>query len=159
MWMADGTKLSGKYGTWNGHEYELRSTDPMRGLIYLVQEGGESPGPEWKRHDYGERFPGPAVAYTLGVPPEDVTDIHAVTATGELRPWLVMEIHAEDTEGNLAVVVGNDFSAEQRMDLVEDHGFHTFHNEPVQRSAVFGWLPASMIHNIKSKVRWRKGAN
>lgn len=150
-------KLSGKYGTWRGREFELLQTSPIDGLMILVQQGGESPGAEWERHEHGERFPQPRVSYTLGVPPEEVTNVHAVTATGELKSGLEVEIVAEDAEGKFEVVVGDEVPTERKWDLVEDHGFHTFHNEPVERSGVYGWLPAEMIHGLKSQVHWRKG--
>lgn len=159
MWTCDGIKLSGDYGTWNGREYELRSSSPIRGLIYLVQEGGDSPGPEWTAHEQPNRFPRPAVAYTLGVPPDEVTNIHAIRATGEFKPGRRVKILAEDAEGKVAVVAGDDFATEEKWDLIEDHGFHTFHNEPVERSGVFGWLPTAKVNNITSEIYWRKEAN
>ena len=159
MWMRDGTKLSGKYGTWRGREYELRSTSPIRGLIYLVQEGGETPGPEWTNHEQPNDFPRPSIAYTLGVPPDEVTNIHAVQAAGELGPGREVEIVGEDSDGNLAVVADRGFWAEEKWDLVEDQGFHTFHNEPVERSGVFGWLPAEAVNDIASEIYWRKDAS
>lgn len=160
MWTADGTKLSGDYGMWKGREYELRSTSPIRGLIYLVQEGGERPGPEWKTHEQPNEFPRPSIAYTLGVPPDEVTDVHAVRASGELRPGHVVKVLAEDAHGNLAVVAGTGFSAEAKMDLLKEHGFHPFaKDEPVVRQPVFGWLPADMVLNVRSEVYWRKNAS
>ena len=160
MWTTDGTKLSGKYGTWKGHEYELRSTSPIRGFIYLVQEGGENPGPDWITHQQPRDFARPPIAYTLCVPPGEVTDLHAVRATGELRPVREVEIVGEDADGNLAVVADGGFWTEEKMDLMEEHGFRQFNKqEPIGRQGVFGWLPAGMLHNIKSEVYWRKDAN
>ena len=90
---------------------------------------------------------------------DNVTNIHAVLATGEIRPGKEVEIVGEDADGNLALVADRGFWTEEKMDLMEQHGFQTFiESEPVSRQGVFGWLPAEMVHDIKSVVRWRKDA-
>lgn len=161
MWRTDGTKLSGDYGTWGGQEFELRGTDPNDdGTLTLVKSGGDAPGPGWRTHDHKNQFPGPRFSHTRRVSAGEVSDVHAVRASGELRPGREVEIVGENAEGNLAVVAGTGFSAEAKMDLVEEYGFHPFSDdEPVGRQPVFGWLPAEMVHNIKSVVRWRKDAS
>ena len=160
MWRTDGTKLSGDYGTWGGQEFELRGTDPNDdGTLTLVKKGGNAPGPGWRTHDHKSQFPGPRFSHTRRVPAEEVTNIHAVRATGEFKPGLQMKILAEDSEGKVAVVAGDDFATEEKWDLIEDYGFHTFHNEPVERSGVFGWLSAEKINNVTSEIYWRKDTN
>ena len=160
MWGTGGKKLSGKYGTWEGNEYELRRTTPNDdGTLTLVISGGDAPGPNWRTHDHRNQFPGPRFSHTRRVPADDVTNVHAVLATGELSPGREVEIVGEDADGNVAVVAGAEFSAEAKMDLIEQHGFHPFsESEPVSRQGVYGWLPADRVHNIKSAVRWRKDA-
>ena len=91
---------------------------------------------------------------------DNVTNIHAVLATGELRPGKEVEIVGEDADGNLAVVADRGFWTEEKMDLMEHYGFQTFiEREPVSRQGVFGWLPAETVHDICSVVRWRKDAS
>ncbi|KPN17881.1 hypothetical protein AO716_08075 [Arthrobacter sp. Edens01] len=70
-----------------------------------------------------------------------------------------MEIIAEDDKGCLAVVADGGFSMEEKMDLMEKYDFQTFmDSEPVGRQGVFGWIPAQMVHNIKSEVHQRSGS-
>lgn len=154
-------KLSGKYGTWDGQEFELRRTDPNDdGTLTLVKSGGDSPGPGWRTHDHKNQFPGPRFSHTRRVPMDNVTNIHAILATGELRPGKEVEIVGEDADGNLAVVADRGFWTEEKMDLMEHYGFQTFiEREPVSRQGVFGWLPAETVHDISSVVRWRKDAS
>ena len=91
--------------------------------------------------------------------PDEVKDIHAIRTSGELRPVKEVEIVGEDADGNLALVADRGFWTEEKMDLMEHHGFQTFiESERVSRQGVFGWLPAEMVHDIKSVVRWRKDA-
>ena len=85
MWSNDGTKLSGNYGTWGVQEFELRGTEPNSdGTLTLVKTGEEAPGPGWRTHDHGNRFPGPRFSHTRRVPADEVKNVHAVRATGEL---------------------------------------------------------------------------
>ena len=155
MWRSDGTKLSGRYGTWEGQEFELRNPKPIRGVMYLVQEGGDRPGPDWTAVDQTHQFSRPPVAYILPVPPEEVSNIHTVRTFGELGPGQLVEILAEGAGGDLSVVSIEVPVIYKKM-LVSDHGFGTYSDEPVERSSVFGWLPAEKIHNIRSKIVWRK---
>ncbi|MCQ1987853.1 hypothetical protein [Arthrobacter sp. zg-Y844] len=156
MWSSSGTKLTGSYGTWRGQEVEVDSTTPYDRTILLIKYGGNSPGVGWMTIDHGDQFPSPGVRHSLRVPYEEVSNIHAVRATGELSPRGVVTIHGEDQGGNLAVITKftTDLGLKER--LLKDHGFHTFHDEPVTRSAVFGWLQAALVGNIKSEVSWRK---
>jgi hypothetical protein len=56
MWMSDGRKLTGDYGTWRGREVELGARTPCGGEHELIQDGGERPGPEWDEVVYPNRF-------------------------------------------------------------------------------------------------------
>ena len=141
-----------------GEEIELWSGRSDDGTLVLVKDGGEPPGPEWHTQVLPNRFARTPFSHRREVPATEVTDTHSVRVTGTLRFGGRVEILAEDSEGKLAVVAGADFPAEEKWDLVENFGFDTFHNEPVQISGVFGWLPAELVHNIKSEVRWWKDA-
>ena len=146
-------KLTGDYGIWRGQEVEIRSITPVDGRLLLIKYGGGAPGPDWMTIDHGDRFPTPGVRHSLEVPEEEVSNVHAIKATGELSPKGIVTILGEDQDGNLAVIT-DDLGLKER--LMKDHGFHTFNDEPVTRSAAFGWLSPALVSNIKSEVSWRK---
>ncbi|WP_152969907.1 MULTISPECIES: hypothetical protein [Arthrobacter] len=159
MWKKDGTKLTGNYGTWNGQEIELWSIRPQNGTLTLVKDGGDSPGSDWHTQVLPNRFARTPFSHRRRVPSNEVTDIHSVRVLGELGPGRPVEIIAEDDKGCLAVVADGGFSMEEKMDLMEKYDFQTFmDSEPVGRQGVFGWIPAQMVHNIKSEVHQRSGS-
>ena len=149
-------KLTGDYGTWRGQEVELHSTTPEDGELLLIKYGGRAPGPDWMTIDHGDQFPTPGVRHSLEVPEDEVSNVHAVRATGELSPSGLVTILGEDQGGNFGIITKFTTNLDLKERLLKDHGFHTFNDEPVTRSAVFGWLPAAMVGNIKSEVSWRK---
>lgn len=153
MWSSSGLKITGKYGTWNGQEVELHSTAPVDGMLLLVKYGGQAPGPEWMTIDLGNRFPISGIRHALEVPADEVSNIHAVTTTGELGSRGTVTILAEARDGRLAASA-NDLGLKEW--LIMECGFHTYFDEPVTRSSAFGWLPAALVSNIKSSVSWRK---
>lgn len=76
-----------------------------------------------------------------------------MSVLGELGPGRPVEIIAEDDKDRLAIVADGGFSVKEKMDLMEKYDFQTFVGcEPVGRQGVFGWVPAQMVHNIKSEV-------
>ncbi|MCC3280690.1 hypothetical protein LJ754_16195 [Arthrobacter sp. zg-Y40] len=156
MWSSSGKKLSGSYGTWQGQEVELAGTSPSDGLLLLIKYGGDAPDAAWLTiYDRGS-FPTPGVRHSLEVPADEVTDIHSVRAMGDLGLGREIELLAEDPDGNFAAISGESLPPEERRRLVSAYGFTTFYDEPVERSSVFGWLPAEKVHGIRSEVSWRK---
>ncbi|MCC3276979.1 hypothetical protein LJ753_13995 [Arthrobacter sp. zg-Y20] len=157
MWSSSGKKLTGSYGTWKEHEVEIDSTTLDDRVFLLIKHGGDAPGPGWLSVEDRGRFPTPGVViHSLEVPAEDVTGIHCVRAMGNLGLGREVKLLAEDPEGNYAAISGESLPPEERRRLVSAYGFTTFYDEPVERSSVFGWLPAEKVHNIRSEVSWRK---
>ena len=159
MWSSSGKKLSGSYGTWKGTEYEINSTTPRNGTFLLIKYGGDAPDAAWLTVDNRGRFPTPDVRHSLPVPADEVTDIHSVRAMGDLGLGREVKLLAEDPEGNFAAISGESLPPEERRRLVSAYGFTTFYDEPVERSSVFGWLPAEKVHNIRSDGSWRKNGD
>lgn len=156
MWTSSGIKLTGKYGTWNGQEVELRSTAPADGMLLIVKYGGQAPGPEWMTIDLGNRFPISGTRHSLEVPANEVTDIHAVSAEGIFGSRCQVFVLAEDDKGNLAVEASAASLLTDKERLLSEHGFDVRPGDPLERTSVLGWLPAELVHDFKSEVVWRK---
>ncbi|MCC3282443.1 MULTISPECIES: hypothetical protein [Arthrobacter] len=149
MWRQDGTKLTGRYCTWQGQEYEVRSLRPRNGTFTLVVEGGPAPGPDWRTIRQPNQFAYPDTAYVRRVPAAEVSNLHEVTATGSMGPGRELRILAEDRDGNLAVQSIDPMAALYKRQLINNHGFEPFsRNEPLEHVPVSGWLPAGRIRDI-----------
>jgi hypothetical protein len=142
MWMSDGTKLSGSYGTWRGDELELDSTRPLRGKLVLIQDGGASPGPEWAEQHFPNRFARTPVHFRRIVDANEVSDIHSIRATAKLDAVSV-ELLAEDDEGRLAVQTFGQAAPNFTDKFVEEFGFERYEN-----AFVFGWVPRQALADI-----------
>ena len=153
MWRRDGTKLTGDYGTWNDVEHELHSWVPANGTLILVKEGGDSPGPEWDTTVFPHRFARTPYHHFRRVPALEVSDVNSVKVTGFMGPGRELVIISEDDEGNLAVEASNRMAALYKRQLSSNHGFKPmYENEPLERTMVFGWLPAQRITNIERRT-------
>ncbi|GAA1358414.1 hypothetical protein GCM10009636_31210 [Arthrobacter koreensis] len=150
MWRKDGTKLTGNYGTWKGREFELWSLKPYEGYLTLVQNGGDSPGPEWHTATFPNRFAKTPLTHSLDVPADEVTNRHSVEVTGNMGPGRNFVLIAEDDEGNLAVESIDPMAAQYKRQLINNHNFKPFsENEPLEHVFVGGWLPADRVRDIR----------
>lgn len=151
MWMSDGTKLSGSYGTWRGEELELDSTRPIRGKLVLIQDGGDSPGPEWTEQHFPNRFARTPVHFRRIVDANEVSDLHSIRATAKLDRVSV-ELLAEDDEGRLAVQTLGGAAPNFMNGFVEEFGFERYEN-----AFVFGWVPRHALVDITIERTERDG--
>ena len=142
MWMSDGTKLSGSYGTWRGEEIELDSTRPLRGKLVLIQDGGDSPGPEWGEQHFPNRFARTPVHFRRIVDANEVSDVHSIRATAKLD-GVSVELLAEDDVGRLAVRTFGQAAPNFMDGFVEEFGFERYEN-----AFVFGWVLRSALADI-----------
>lgn len=142
MWLRDGRKLTGYYGTWKGREVELRDSVPEDGIFRVIQDGGEQPSPEWKRLDLPNRFARGPVRFYLHVPADEVSDVHEIHATAKWDHQL-LNVVAEDEHGNLAVETIYPAARETMGSLVHRYGFEWYEN-----AFVFGWIPASDVSEL-----------
>jgi hypothetical protein len=159
MWMRDGTKLTGYYGTWRNRELELRSSVAFRGEYTLIQDGGGQPGPEWKRDTFPSRFARTPVRYRFRVPEVEVSGLHEILTTGyvPLHDEIGRDIQAcvrviaQDDQGRLAVETEPQEPRHHWDALIRDYGF-----EEYDRSWVFGWVPQHALTDIRVKriERW-----
>ena len=142
MWRNDGSKLSGTYGDWQGHEWELWSSASDRGNLTLVQDGGEQPGQDWERLDFPNRFARTPVRFYKDVDAAAVSYVHSVRATAKLD-GVSVELLAEDDEGRLAAqTLGG--AAPNHMDrFVQEFGFERYEN-----AFVFGWVLPHALADI-----------
>jgi hypothetical protein len=142
MWMSDGTKLSGSYGTRQGEEFELDSTRPLKGKLVLIQDGGGSPGSEWDEQHFPNRFARTPVHYRRIVDANEVSDVHSIRATAKLDR-VPVELLAEDDEGRLAVRTFGQAAPNFMNGFVEEFGFERYEN-----AFVFGWVPRQALADI-----------
>jgi hypothetical protein len=142
MWRNDGSKLTGTYGTWQGHEWELWSSASDRGNLTLVQDGGEQPGQDWKRLDYPNRFARTPVRYYKDVDAAAVSEIHTVRATAKLDSASV-ELLAENDEGRLAVHTLGQMAFATMRRYMDQFGFERFEN-----AFVFGWVEPHALQDL-----------
>jgi len=153
MWRCDGTKLTGDYGTWNGVEYELDSWVSSSGTLILVKEGGESPGREWNTSVFPNRFARTPYHHSLRVPVSEVSHINSVKVAGSMGPGREFVIISEDKDGNLAVEASSRMASLYKRQLIHNHGFEPMYDdEPLERTMVFGWLPAQRLTSIESRT-------
>ena len=147
MWKQDGIKLTGNYGTWRGREVELWSLKPYEGMLTIVDNGKESPGPEWTTNA------GSPYAHTLSVPADEVTNRHRVRVVGSLGPGRNLVVSAEDHDGNLAVESVDPMEPLYKRLLINNHGFEPFSkNEPLEHVSVAGWIPADRVRDITVEI-------
>jgi hypothetical protein len=152
MWMQDGTKLTGYNGTWRNCELELRSPVSSRGEYTLIQDGGDQPGPEWKRDIFPNRFGRTPVRYRLRVPEADVSDVHEILTTGYVPLHdktghdiqARVRVIAQDDQDRLAVETEPQEPRHHWDALIREYGF-----EEYDRSWVFGWVPRNALTDIK----------
>ena len=142
MWRNDGSKLSGTYGTWHGREWELWSSADDRGNLTLVQDGGEQPGPDWKRLDYPNRFARTPVRFYKDVEADSVSDVHSIRATARLDGVLV-ELLAEGDAGSMAVQTLGQVPSNFMDRFVDEFGFERYEN-----AFVFGWVPPQALADV-----------
>jgi hypothetical protein len=151
MWMSDGTKLSGSYGTWRGEELELDGTRPLRGKLVLIQDGGDSPGQEWVEQHFPNRFARTPVHFRRIVDANEVSDLHSIRATAKLDR-VPVELLAEDEEGRLAVHTLGGAAPNFMNGFVEKFGFERYEN-----AFVFGWVPRHALVDITIERTERDG--
>ena len=154
-WRADGTRLTGDYGTWRGQEYELRDVRPFReGNLVLVSRAEQAPGPEWRTNRrHPNNFAATPVDHILLVPAGEVADVFRVKVTGDLGRNRKVEIRAEDAAGRLAVMQSGLWQESDQRRLISSYGFRPFSdNEPLFHQSVAGWIPAEQVHDIQSTV-------
>jgi len=142
MWRNDGSKLSGTYGTWQGHEWELWSSANDRGYLTLVQDGGEQPGQDWERLDFPNRFARTPARFYKDVDAASVSDVHSVRATARLDS-IAVELLAEDGEGRLAVQTLGQVAPNLMDRLVEEFEFERYEN-----AFVFGWVEPHALRDL-----------
>jgi hypothetical protein len=152
MWMHDGTKLTGYYGTWRNREVELRSPGSFEGEYTLVQDGGDQPGSEWKRYTFPNRFARTPVRYFLDVREAEVADVHEIitrayvplhNSTGH-DIQVCVRVIAQDDRGRFAVETEPREPRHHWDALIRDYGF-----EEYDRTWVFGWVPQNALTDIK----------
>ncbi|UPO76527.1 hypothetical protein [Arthrobacter sp. Helios] len=154
-WRADGSKLTGAFGTWRGSEYELRDVRPSQyGTLTLVSRADLAPGPEWKtcrRHP--NNFAATPVDHILRVPADEVSGVQEVEVTGDMGRGRQVRILAEDAEGRLAVMQSSRWEEADQRRLISSYGFRPFSdNEPLSHQSVAGWIPAERVHDIRSTI-------
>ncbi|MER2133518.1 MAG: hypothetical protein ABS910_02425 [Arthrobacter sp.] len=153
MWLHDGTKLTGRYCTWRGQEYEVRDLNPRDGIFTLVVEGGDAPDPGWRTLSGRRKFGRPDVSHIRRVPAEEVSNLHKVTATGTLGPDRNVLIVGSDDNGNLAVQSIDPMPAVYKRQLINNHGFEPYSkNEPLEHVFVAGWLPVDRIGELNVEI-------
>ncbi|NMR32473.1 hypothetical protein [Crystallibacter degradans] len=151
MWMTDGRKLSGSYGTWRGREVELRERKPRDGKYCLVQEGGERPGPEWREMFFPASVGSTSYRYYHDVPETEVSDVHSIEATGYVMMTSIggfdvqapVQIVAQDESGRLFVECYWD-NRDYWSDLKREFDF-----EENERAWVYGWIPGHRSTDIQ----------
>jgi hypothetical protein len=156
MWMSDGRKLTGDYGTWRGREVELGARTPCGGEHELIQDGGERPGPEWDEVVYPNRFARTPYHYYRRVPETEVSQTHGIVTTGELaftddRGYdytTQVRIIAQDEAGRLAVETAKPGPAVYWGPLRRVFGF-----EEYDRSWMFGWVPGDRVTDLRIERR------
>lgn len=149
MWRKDGTKLTGYYCTWNGREVELSGQGVDDGKLRLIQDGGDSPGPEWRKLVFPNRFARTPVHYSLKVPVLDVSNMHKVEVTGVMERVKV-RIVAEDETGRLAIETDGHTHPSCRDDLAQKYDLEFYDD---RRAWAFGWVPAEDVHDVTVERR------
>jgi len=152
VWMDDGRKLTGCYGTWRGDEVEMKSHLPLNGQHRLIKDGGERPGPEWREIVYPNRFARTPYHYWLDVPEAEVSETHRIVASGYVpmtndRDYdfqVHVRIIAQDGAGRLAVETENREPTIYWRPLEREFGF-----EEYERSFMFGWVPGDRVTDIR----------
>ena len=149
MWLHDGTKLTGRYCTWQGQEYEVRDLHPRDGIFTLVIEGGDAPDAGWRTLSRRKKFGRPDISHIRRVPADEVSNLQKVTVTGNLGPDRNVIIFAADEDGNLAVESIDPMPGIYKRQLINNHGFEPYSkNEPLEHVPVSGWLPADRVRDI-----------
>jgi hypothetical protein len=159
MLMHDRTKLTGYYGTWRNRELELRSPGSFEGEYTLIQDGGDQPGPEWKRDFFPNRFARTPVRYRFRVPEAEVSSVHEILTTGYVPLHdqtghdiqVCVRVIAQDDHGRVAVETEPREPRHHWDALIRDYGF-----EEYDRTWVFGWVPQHALTDIRVErtERW-----
>lgn len=153
MWLPDGTKLTGRYCTWQGQEYEVRDLHPSDGIFTLVVEGGDAPDPGWRTLSHRKKFGRPDVSHIRRVPQDEVSNLHKVTVTGTLGPGRNVLVVGTDDGGNLAVQSIDPMPVNYKRQLINNHQFEPFsRNEPLEHVFVGGWLPMERIGELNVEI-------
>lgn len=149
MWRLDGTKLTGFYGTWNGREIELSSPMAELGKLRLVQEGGVSPGPEWKEIHRPNLFAKPDMRYSRYVDQLEVSHVHALEVYGSIDS-VNIRLLAESEDGKLAVETDGRAPLHLQDTLARKYDLEYYDD---RRTFAFGWVPAEDVHDITVERR------
>jgi hypothetical protein len=152
VWRKNGSKLSGSYGIWRERVIELAWQRPIEGKVRLVQQGGESPGPEWTCVSQPGWFAKAPVRYFLDVPETEVSDIHGIDAYG-FMDHVKVHIRSEDDRGRLAIESDVDAAPNFRGKLAQKYGLEYY-----EVAFIYGWVPAVDVHDIVHERREFKKA-
>ena len=153
MWLHDGAKLTGRYCTWQGQEYEVRDLHPRDVVFTLVVEGGDAPDSGWRTLSRRKKFGRPDVSHIRRVPQDEVSNLHKVTVTGTLGPDRNVLVVGADDRGNLAVQSIDPMPVNYKRQLINNHQFEPFsRNEPLEHVFVGGWLPVERIRELKVEI-------
>ena len=149
MWRKNGSKLSGYYGVWRGNDVELSSSGTTDNRWILVQDGGDSPGPDWRRLVFPNRFARTPIRYSLKVPADEVSEVCEIEVTGVVGEVKV-RIVAEDEAGRLAIETDSETHPYFRDSLARKYDLEYYDD---RRSFAFGWIPAEDVLDITIERR------